>query len=226
MSTINTDPKKHPPFYLCSTIFGILLQVICLATFFALHHTLTLSFLPIHEISISTGFGRSYLCACQHLIIYQCQPKLSATPYSGPSRHHRLLGQLLTDVFIQWLHAPLWFICWLAESMVAWEPKALSTSCARHSWAIWLNASFYFIFNMWNYWQSIRQCKRQALRHNLSYKLRHSFSRQLDDATRLRLRLVIQIGAARISAAIAICPYAMRSISKFKYQYLRSNYAN
>jgi len=42
----------------------------------------------------------------------------------------------------------------------AWELTRYRVSHTR-SWAIWLNASFYSIFNMWNYWQSIGQCKQR-----------------------------------------------------------------
>lgn len=103
------------------------------------------------------------------------------------------------------------FDCWLSGSVGIESLSGYHRLCGwvgsrsgSHSWAIWLNASFYLIFNMWNYWQSIKQCKRHT------------------HARRWRWRRLTRLAAT--AAAIAICSCRCLCLCRVRCgQYQNSN---
>lgn len=107
------------------------------------------------------------------------------------------------------------------SDIVDWRSGSVGIECAiigsgSHSCAIWLNASFYLIFNMWNYWQSIKQCKRHTHTHTHTETQRDAATRR--DSTRLDIQIVGQPAFQLALAAIAICHKVYAECRSGQYQ--------
>lgn len=147
---------------------------------------------------------------CHYFIIYQCQlVEIFPLCVDWCLRNAKGLNWTATvrtsviSVFDCWLSGSVGIECalWLSSALRLGRVSSLGSRSGSHSCAIWLNASFYLIFNMWNYWQSIKQCKR----HTHARRWRWRRLTRLADTLGSLLQLLLSLSAAVSASASAEC---------------------